>query len=47
MQKVLYASIVGSLMYAHGHMLPDLAFIFGMFNRYLSNIRMDNWKVIP
>ncbi|XP_058008332.1 secreted RxLR effector protein 161-like [Hevea brasiliensis] len=44
MQKVPYASAVGSLMYAQVYTCPDIAYIVGMLGRYLSNPGMDNWK---
>jgi len=37
MQKIPYASVVGSLMYAQVCTRPDLAFIIGVLRRYLSN----------
>ncbi|XXG86494.1 hypothetical protein AAC387_Pa11g1379 [Persea americana] len=44
MQKIPYASAVGSLMYAMVCMRPDIAYIVGMLGRYLSNPEMDHWK---
>ncbi|KAK2355204.1 hypothetical protein QL285_092633 [Trifolium repens] len=44
MQKIPYASAVGSLMYAQVCTRPDIAFIVGMLGRYLSNPGMDHWK---
>ncbi|XP_071920611.1 secreted RxLR effector protein 161-like [Coffea arabica] len=46
MQKIPYASAVGSLMYAQVCMRPDIAYITGMLGRYLSNPGLDHWKVI-
>ena len=37
MQKILYESAVGSLMYAQVCMRPDIAYIVGVLGRYLSN----------
>ena len=37
MQKIPYASAVGSLMYAQVCTRPDLAIIVGLLGRYLSN----------
>ncbi|KAJ9675458.1 hypothetical protein PVL29_024402 [Vitis rotundifolia] len=37
MQKVPYASIVGSLMYAMVCTRPDIAHTIGVVNRFLSN----------
>ena len=44
MQKIPYASAVGSLMYAQVCTRPDIAYIIGMLGRYLSNPGMDHWK---
>ena len=44
MQKIPYASAVGSLMYAQVCTCPDIAYIVGMLGRYLSNPGMDHWK---
>ena len=44
MQKIPYASAVGSLMYAQVCTRLDIAFIVGMLGRYLSNPGMDHWK---
>ena len=44
MQKIPYASAVGSLMYAQVCTSPDIVFIVGMLGRYLSNPGMDHWK---
>ena len=44
MQKIPYASAVGSLMYAMVCTRPDIAYIVGMLGRYLSNPGMDDWK---
>lgn len=37
MQKILYASAIGSLMYAQVYTRPDIAYVTGMLGRYLSN----------
>ena len=42
MQKIPYASAVGSLMYAQVCTRPDIAYIVGMLGRYLSNPGMDH-----
>ena len=39
-QKIPYASAVGSLMYAQVCMRLDIAYIVGMLGRYLSNLGM-------
>ena len=44
MQKIPYASAVGSLMYAQVCTHPDIAYIVGMLGRYLSNPGMDHWR---
>ena len=44
MQKISYASTVGSLMYAQVCTCSDIAYIIGMLGRYLSNPGMDHWK---
>ncbi|XP_047330714.1 secreted RxLR effector protein 161-like [Impatiens glandulifera] len=44
MQKIPYASAVGSLMYAQVCTHPDIAFIVGVLGRYLNNPGMDHWK---
>ena len=45
MQKIPYASSVGSLMYAQVCTRLDIAYIVGMLGRYLSNPGLDHWKV--
>ena len=42
MQKIPYASAVGSLMYAHVCTCLNIACIVGMLGRYLSNPGMDH-----
>nr|KYP56102.1 Retrovirus-related Pol polyprotein from transposon TNT 1-94 [Cajanus cajan] len=42
MQKIPYASAVGSLMYAQVCTRPDIAFIVGVLGRYLSNHGMQH-----
>ena len=44
MQKSLYASAVGSLMYAQVCTRSDIAYIVGVLGRYLSHPGMDHWK---
>ncbi|CAL9098155.1 unnamed protein product [Musa textilis] len=44
MKNILYASIVGSLMYAQVCTRPDIAFAVGMLGRYQSNPGMDHWR---
>jgi len=44
MQKIPYASAVGSLMYAQVCTRPDIAYVVGVLGKYLSNPGMDHWK---
>ena len=44
MDKVPYASAVGSLMYAQVCTLSDFAYIVGLLGSYLSNPKMDHRK---
>ena len=44
MQKIPYASIVGSLMYAQVCAHLDIAFIVGMLDGYMSNPGVEHWK---
>ena len=44
MQKIPYASAIGSLMYAQVCTRLDIAYIVGMLGRYLSNPGIDHWK---
>ena len=44
MQKIPYASAVGSLMYAQICTRPNIAFVVGVLGRYLSNPGMQHWK---
>ena len=44
MQKIPYASAIGSLMYAQVCTRPDIAYIVGVLGRYVSNPGMDHWK---
>ena len=46
MQKIPYASAVGSLVYAQVCTRPDIALIVGVLGRYLSNPGMDHWKEV-
>jgi len=46
MQKIPYASIMGSLMYAQVCTCPAIAFVVGVLGRYLSNFGMQHWKVV-
>ena len=44
MQKILYTSVIGSLMYVRVCMRPDITYVTVMFGRYLSNPRVNHWK---
>ena len=44
MQKIPYASTIGSLMYAQVCTRPNITYIVGMLGRYLNNPRMDHKK---
>ncbi|XP_070008335.1 secreted RxLR effector protein 161-like [Nicotiana tabacum] len=44
MKDIPYASLVGSLMYAHVCTRPDIAFAVEMLGRYQSNPGLDHWK---
>lgn len=44
MEKIPYASAIGSLMYAQVCTRPDIAFIVGVLGRYLSNPGVDHWN---
>ena len=43
MEKVPYAALIGSLMYAQVCTRPDIAYIVGVLSRYLSNPGSDHW----
>ena len=45
MENILYASIVGSLMYGQVCTCSDIAYVVGMLGQYLSNPRMIYWKI--
>ena len=44
MEKIPHASNVRSLMYAQICVCPDIAYIVGMLDGYLNNLRIDHWK---
>ena len=44
MERIPYASAIGSLMYAQVCTHPDIVYIVGMLGRYLSNLGMDHRK---
>ena len=46
MQKVPYASVVGSLMYEMVCTKPDLAYYVGTVGRFLSNLGREHWNAV-
>ena len=46
MEKLSYASAVGSLMYAQVCTRLDIAFGVSALGRYLSNLGLDHWKAV-
>jgi len=44
MEKVPFASAVGSLMYAQVCTRPDIVFIVNLLERYLSNPGLPHWQ---
>ena len=46
MEKIPYASAVGSLMYAMIATRPDIAFAVGVVSRYMSNPGKKHWEVV-
>ncbi|CAA7014470.1 unnamed protein product [Microthlaspi erraticum] len=44
MERIPYASVVGSLNYVQTCTRPDITFAVGMLGRYQSNPGMDHWK---
>ena len=46
MRRVLYASAVGSLMYAILCTRPDISYAVGIVSRYQSNPGLDHWIVV-
>ena len=44
MQRIPYASAVGSLMYAQVSTRPNIVYIVGMLSKYLTNASMDHGK---
>ncbi|RDX91759.1 hypothetical protein CR513_26219, partial [Mucuna pruriens] len=45
MQKMSYASVVGNLMCAQVYTRPDIAFVLGVLDRYLSDSRTQHWNM--
>ena len=46
MRRVLYASPVGSLMYATVCTRPDISYVIGVVIRFLSNPGRQHWEAI-
>ena len=46
MQRVPYASAVGSLMYAMVCTRPDIAHVVGIVSRFLSNPGREHWNAV-
>ena len=46
LEKVPYASAVGSLMYAQVCTRLDIAFVVNALGRYLSNPGLNHWKAV-
>ena len=44
MKNILYASMIGSLMYAQVCTRPNIGLIVGLLGRYQSNPGLDHWK---
>ena len=46
MSKILYASVVGSLMYTMMCTRPDISYVVGLVSRYQSNLGQKHWMKI-
>ena len=46
MAKVLYASTIGSLMYVMVCMRPNIAYVVGAVNRFMSNPNKQHWEAM-
>ncbi|XP_070020287.1 secreted RxLR effector protein 161-like [Nicotiana tabacum] len=46
MSRVLYSSVVGSLMYVMICTRSDICYVVGLVSRYQSNPRRDHWKTM-
>ena len=44
MRKIPYSSVIGLLNYAQVCTRSDNAYIVGILSKYLSKLKMDNWK---
>ncbi|XP_071695170.1 secreted RxLR effector protein 161-like [Rutidosis leptorrhynchoides] len=46
MEKVPYASAVGSVMYAMVFTRPDIAHAVGVVSQYMSKLGKENWEAV-
>ena len=46
MEKIPYASALGSIIYAMVATQPDLAHVVGVVRRYMSNLGRKHWEVV-
>ncbi|RDX96077.1 hypothetical protein CR513_21308, partial [Mucuna pruriens] len=46
MQNIPYASVVRSLIYTQVYTRPDITFVVGVLDKYLSDPRMQHWKAV-
>ncbi|XP_070035148.1 secreted RxLR effector protein 161-like [Nicotiana tomentosiformis] len=46
MKNISYVSVIGSLMYAHICIRPNIAFVVKILRRYQSNLDLDYWRVV-
>ena len=46
MQKVPYASAIGSIMYAMVCTRPDIAHALGVVSRFISNLGRQHWEAV-
>jgi len=44
MEKIAYASVVGSLMYVQVYTRPNITFVVNVLERYLSNRGLAHWQ---
>ncbi|KAL9293378.1 putative RNA-directed DNA polymerase [Arabidopsis thaliana] len=46
MERIPYASVVGSLMYVMVGARPDLAFVVGFISRFISSLGKEHWSPV-
>ena len=46
MKKETYASVMGSSIYVMVCTRPDIAFVVGVVNRFMSNPRKEHWVAV-